>query len=212
MSGMEEFLAALNAGGSSGGDQVYTGVKVTVPGSTNRPQAIVPPKTSLTISLKDWNDRWFKLPAAERAKYTQQFISAGINGVTNEYNAYGAWEALGKESAGYHAAGGNITPLDLLKFKTPGGTTAAMTAKEKEVVIQSAAQGELRRNISGDEYTKALSTVNKQDKNTGSAGVQLAVQQQLRGTQEYQAKTQNDYLGYIYDELAKEMQRVKKYG
>ena len=57
-----------------------------------------------------------------------------------------------------------------------------------------------------------LDTFNKQNKNTGSAGVQLAVQQQLQGTQEYKAKTQNDYLGYIYDELAKEMQRVKKYG
>lgn len=81
------------------------------------------------------------------------------------------------------------------------------TAADSDAAVQGIFQQMLGRNAQGTEYAKALSLINSASSTT--AGITQAVQDYVAGLPEYQARSQDKWLGAIYDDLAKQMARAQ---
>jgi hypothetical protein len=85
-----------------------------------------------------------------------------------------------------------------------GGRT--WTQADSDATVQSVFQQLLGRNAQGTEYAKALSLLNTAA--GSSAGMTNAVTQYVESLPEYQARTQDKWLGAIYDDLQRQMQEA----
>ena len=168
--------------------------------------------TNKTVTLKEWQDRWFKMPESERQKYVNQWSNAGIK--TDVVNGVTTWIAYGQKSVQLSQYGGVFTPKmlmaqDVASRQGSGTGAAAFTAKDAEALVQSAYQSLLGRDATGDEYSRALGLALGQSKQTGATGRQQSVIDYIKGTQEYDAKMENKYLDAMYSQVAGKVQAAE---
>lgn len=164
-----------------------------------------PDGTNKVESLKDWQDRWFKMSEAERQKYVNAWAKGGLK--TDVINGVNTWVEYGKKSMQLSQYGGSFTPKmlwtqDIASSQGSGSGTVAFTAQDAKAIVQSTYQQLLGRDASGDEYGKALGYVMGQSSSTGASGRQQSLIDYVKGTQEYDAKMENKYLDAMYNAIS----------
>jgi hypothetical protein len=93
--------------------------------------------------------------------------------------------------------------------KTSTGTVNPYTPQDADATIQDMYQQLLGRNAMGAEYQRALQVYNSQSAQTGYQGRGQAIENIIQSTPEYQARSQNQWLETIYNDLATKMARAR---
>jgi len=103
-------------------------------------------------------------------------------------------DAIAKQGAGKISGTGTVNPY---------------TAQDADATIQDMYQQLLGRNAMGAEYQRALQVYNAQSAQTGYQGRGQAIENIIQSTPEYQARSQNQWLETIYNDLANKMARAR---
>jgi hypothetical protein len=108
----------------------------------------------------------------------------------------------------------DIKALQDQYLKRTGASTStpavsAYTPQDADATIQDVYQQLLGRNAMGSEYQRALQVYNSQSAQTGYQGRNQAIENLIQSTPEYQARSQNQWLETIYNNLATKMARAR---
>lgn len=167
--------------------------------------------TNKTVTLKEWQDMWFKMPSAKRQEYVNQFAKAGIK--TDVVNGINAWIDYGKQSVTYSSYGGAYTPQQLMAQDVASkvGTssaTVAFTSKDAESLVKEAYVGLLGRDPNNKELATGMSQAMGQSSSTGTAGRQQTVIDSIKNSREYDTRMENKYLDAMYNAVASKVQQA----
>ena len=92
---------------------------------------------------------------------------------------------------------------------TSGTSGAVFTKQEADYAVQTVYQQLLGRNATGNDYSKAISTIMNQSQDTSTYGRQQALTNAIMASPEYKIKQDNKYLDGIYQAVSADVGKAQ---